>query len=116
MQIKQGGRDDVKMTPITDASQDVLRERIRNERRVELAFEDHRLWDTRRWMTATTDLNSDLEGVEIQKNGNDGTFTYRKIAVEKRVFTPKMYFYPIPGSVILNEQVMAAGWPQNPLW
>lgn len=113
---KARGRDDVKMTPITDASQDVLRERIRNERRVELAFEDHRLWDTRRWMTATTDLNSDLEGVEIQKNGNDGTFTYRKIAVEKRVFTPKMYFYPIPGSVILNEQVMAAGWPQNPLW
>ena len=109
-------RSDVKMTPITDASQDVLRERIRNERRVELAFEDHRLWDTRRWMTATTDLNSDLEGVEIQKNESDGTFTYRKISVEKRVFTPKMYFYPIPGSVILNEQVMAAGWAQNPLW
>lgn len=111
---KARGRSDVKMTPIADAGQDELRERIRNERRVELAFEDHRLWDTRRWMTATTDLNSDLEGVEIQKVGE--TFTYKKVSVEKRVFTPKMYFYPIPGSVILNEQVIAAGWPQNPLW
>ena len=58
---------------------------------------------------------ADLTGVEIRKNENE-TFTYKKINVEKRVFSPKMYFYPIPGSVILNEQVMAAGWPQNPLW
>lgn len=112
---KTRGRSDVKMIPIGDTDQDVLRKRIRNERRIELAFEDHRLWDTRRWMIATDVLNADLTGVEIRKN-EDETFTYKKINVEKRVFSPKMYFYPIPGSVILNEQVMAAGWPQNPLW
>ncbi|MDY2767253.1 RagB/SusD family nutrient uptake outer membrane protein [Parabacteroides distasonis] len=33
------------------ASDDFL-ERIRNERRVELAFEDHLFWDTRRWKIA----------------------------------------------------------------
>ena len=112
---KTRGRSDVKMIPIGDTDQDVLRKRIRNERRIELAFEDHRLWDARRWMIATDVLNADLTGVEIRKNENE-TFTYKKINVEKRVFSPKMYFYPIPGSVILNEQVMAAGWPQNPLW
>ena len=104
------------MHHIGNGSQEELRERIRNERRVELAFEDHRLWDTRRWMTATNVLNSPLEGVKIVKNDTDGTFTYEKVTVENRVFTPKMYFYPIPGSVILNEQVIAAGWPQNPIW
>ena len=109
-------RKDVNMPPIGNGSQAEIRERIRNERRVELAFEDHRLWDTRRWMTATTELNSPLEGVKIVKNDADGTFAYEKVTVENRVFSPKMYFYPIPGSVILNEQVIAAGWPQNPIW
>ena len=33
-------------------SQADMRERIRNERRIELAFEDHRAWDVRRWMQA----------------------------------------------------------------
>ena len=97
------------------SSKKEFRQALRKERMAELAFEDHRLWDARRWMIATDVLNADLTGVEIRKNENE-TFTYKKINVEKRVFSPKMYFYPIPGSVILNEQVMAAGWPQNPLW
>lgn len=109
-------RSDVNMPPIQNSSQNEIRERIRNERRVELAFEDHRLWDARRWMTATAELNAPLMGVKIVRDSNDGTFTYEKVNVENRVFTPKMYFYPIPGSVMLNEQVSAAGWSQNPLW
>jgi len=112
---KSRERTGVKMPPLTMLPQAELREKIRNERRVELAFEDHRLWDTRRWMTATTDLNKDLEGVEIKKL-EDETFTYKKVNVEKRVFQPKMFFYPIPASVMLNEKVIAAGWLQNPLW
>ena len=76
-------------------------------------------------LTGNDKLNGDTRFMYDQEYGekdgyNIGTsnsyFTYRKISVEKRVFTPKMYFYPIPGSVILNEQVMAAGWAQNPLW
>ncbi len=112
---KSRERTGVKMPPITMASQNELRERIRNERRVELAFEDHRLWDTRRWMIGTTVLNQNLEGVKIYKM-EDNTLTYEKINVEKRFFLPKMYFYPIPENVILNEKVTMAGWPQNPLW
>ena len=33
-------------------TQEQMRERIRHERQVELAFEGHRIWDVRRWMTA----------------------------------------------------------------
>jgi len=112
---KSRDRTGVKMPLITSLPQPEMRERIRNERTVELAFEDHRLWDARRWMIATTVLNKDLQGVKINKQ-EDETYTYQAVNVEKRVFQPKMYFYPIPGSVILNEKVIAAGWSQNPLW
>lgn len=37
------------MPAYADMSQSELRERIRNERRIELAFEDHRFFDVRRW-------------------------------------------------------------------
>lgn len=112
---KARGRADVKMIPIAETDPGKLRERIRNERRIELAFEDHRLWDARRWMIAADVFSDDLAGVRIDKS-EDGSLTYKRVSVEKRVFVPKMYFYPIPGSVILNEQVIAAGWAQNPLW
>ena len=92
-------------------SQSEMRERIRNERRIELAFEDHRLWDVRRWMTATTVLNTPLYGMKI--TASDFGFNYEKIEVEKRVFEPKMYFYPIPQRLLYTNGV---NWPQNPLW
>ena len=90
-------------------TQDGLRERIRNERRVELAFEGHRFWDVRRWMIAEEVLGSPVHGVEINKRG--GTFQYKKVEVEDRAFDTKMYFYPIPQS-----EINITGWPQNPLW
>jgi hypothetical protein len=50
---------------LASITQDGLRDLIRNERRVELAFEDHRLWDVRRWMTAPEALNVPVSGVNI---------------------------------------------------
>lgn len=46
-------------------TQDEMRERIRRERRVELAFEEHRSWDVRRWKIAQETLGGDLLGLEI---------------------------------------------------
>ena len=100
------------MPPIPSGlSQDEMRERIRNERRVELAFEGHRSWDVRRWMIAPQVLNEPLYGVHIVPSVFN--MKYAKIEVEKRVFEPKMYFYPIPQTVLSTEGV---NWPQNPLW
>ena len=79
----------------TAISKEELREKIRNERRVELAFEDHRFWDVRRWMIAPETLGAPLRGVEITKI-SDEEFEYKPIEVEKRTFEPKMYLYPIP--------------------
>ena len=91
-------------------SQNEAREKIRNERRVELAFEEHRIWDVRRWMTAPSALGSPLRGVNVQKQ-EDGSFTYQPVNIENRTFSDKMYFYPIP-----QGEVEVAGLIQNPLW
>ncbi len=105
-------RAGVAMPPLpAGLSQAELRERIRNERRVELAFEDHRGWDVRRWMQGPQYLGAPLMGVDITKNA-DGTFTYKPIAVENRVFEPKMYLYPIPQ----GELNVSKGLIQNPGW
>ncbi|SOD99359.1 RagB/SusD family nutrient uptake outer membrane protein [Spirosoma fluviale] len=95
----------------TGLSQVDVREKIRNERRVEFAFEDHRFWDVRRWMQAPAYFNAPLRGVDITRNA-DATFTYKPVTVEDRVFTPKMYLYPIPQTDIN----IAGGLLQNPLW
>ena len=92
-------------------NQGETRERIRHERRIELAFEDHRFWDLRRWMLAETALSAPLKGVQITKNIDD-TFTYNVTDVENRVFNPRMYLYPIQQ----NEILIAKGLVQNPLW
>jgi len=91
-------------------SKEELRERIRNERRIDFAFEDHRLWDVRRWMIASDVLNKPIRGVEITKTG-DAAFEYKPTVIENRVFLPKMYLYPIPQS-----DINLTGWPQNPGW
>lgn len=39
------------------------RTKIRHERKVELAFEGHRYWDTRRWRTAVTDFSKSYSGL-----------------------------------------------------
>lgn len=48
-------------------SQERMRQYIRNERRVEMAFEEQRAWDVRRWKIASTSLGSDLQGMNIEK-------------------------------------------------
>ena len=86
-----------------------LREKIRNERRVELCFEGHRPFDVRRWMIAEETLGAPLMGVSITRSGTQAD--YEPIEVEKRTFDAKMYFYPIP-----QTDATISKWPQNPLW
>lgn len=94
-----------------ELSQAEMRDKIRHERRIELAFEEHRPWDARRWMKAVEWFNAPLKGLRITKNTDD-SYTYEVINVENRKFEPRMYFYPIPQS----ELNIAKEWLQNPLW
>ncbi len=76
-------------------SQSEMREKIRNERRIELAFEEHRYFDIRRWGIANQVYN-DMQAMDIVKNP-DGTFTYQvRHNYEIRDFVEKMNVIPIP--------------------
>lgn len=80
-------------------SQADMREIIRNERRVELAFEEHRFYDVRRWKIAEQTENEPANGINITKNGN--TLNYAtKVALDGRQFHSRMYWLPIPRSEI----------------
>lgn len=80
-------------------SQSEMREAIRRERQVELAFEEHRFYDVRRWMIAMETENEPAYGINITKSGN--TLTYeRKVALDGRKFEQKHYWLPIPRAEI----------------
>jgi len=77
-----------------------MREAIRRERRVELAFEEHRFYDVRRWKIADQTENLPAEGIIITKTGS--TLSYqKKIALDGRKFETKHYWLPIPTAEIL---------------
>ncbi|MEE2772519.1 MAG: RagB/SusD family nutrient uptake outer membrane protein [Bacteroidota bacterium] len=82
-------------------SQDEMREKIRHERRIELAFEEHRFYDVRRWMIANETANEPAQGIKITKDDN-GDLTYElKTALDGRSFEEQHYWLPIPRSEIL---------------
>ena len=87
---------------------DNFRERIRNERQVELAFEDHRFWDVRRWKIA--DQTLDIYGVKIEKKGND--LIYTRQLVDQRTWNDRMYLYPISNAELFKNTLLN----QNPDW
>lgn len=90
-------------------SQDAVRDAIRAERRVELAFESPRYFDTRRWKIAKTTNNGPVYGMNM--NGN-GTEFYQRTLIETRIFVDKDYLFPIPNTQILINPNLV----QNPGW
>ena len=72
---------------------------IRNERRIELCFENKRFWDMRRWMLP---LNEPVNGVEINREAT-GELTYKYVEVEKREYDSSYQCYgPIPKDEVLK--------------
>lgn len=92
-------------------TQDEMRQVIHNERRIELAFEESRYWDIRRWKIADSVMNQPRTGLSITQNGTG--FLYNQINVLTTKFvSPKMYLYPIPYDEVLKNPNMK----QNPGW
>lgn len=77
-------------------SQTDFRDKLRNERQVELAFEDHRFWDIRRWKIGQE--TTDIYAMDITINGLD--FLFEKKIIEVRLYEARMNLYPIPQSEI----------------
>lgn len=105
-------RAGVEMPAVIAADKDEMRERIKHERRIELAFEEHRFWDLLRWKDAELNLNRPLYGIRATKVGD--RFDYEEFTVQQRIFdASKMYLYPIPYSEIARSNGMLT---QNPNW
>jgi hypothetical protein len=82
---------------IPGLSQSAMRDAIRHERRIELAFEDKRYWDLIRWKTAHIVLNTPVHGIAI--TGTQGNFVYTPVNIAggtKKFINPKNYLLPIP--------------------
>jgi len=93
-------RPSVGMPPLpAGLSQAQMWDAIRYERRVELAFEEHRFYDVRRWKIADVTENKPAGGITVIKNGS--TFTYTtKVALDGRHFESKHYWLPVPRTEI----------------
>ena len=115
----------VGMPAYSGMSKEQFRARIRNERRIELCFEDHRFFDTRRWMvyadqTPASETNKPysqqyyhLYGVTVTDADNP-SFMYGPAEKRPRLVfnSPKNYYIPIPDS----ETKRAPNLGQNPGW
>ena len=100
--------------PYTDKSSTELMAAIRQERKVELAFEGQYYWDMRRWGLAESAFSDyRTHGLKIVKN-DDGTFTYTYVETDTkdREFPSKMYRFPLPQSEISNNSAVSqfADW------
>ncbi|PRY96684.1 putative outer membrane starch-binding protein [Marinilabilia salmonicolor] len=91
-------------------SKERMRTLIRNERRLELCFENHRFWDLRRWNVDLNKLNETAMGVRISDAGNEDGFAI--VDVESRNYQDYMYHGPIPYEEMLKWSNLEqnAGW------
>ena len=85
-----------------------MREIIRRERKIELAFEGQYHWDVRRWKTAMSELNRPVQGWTVTET--DVNAYYQVFNLYSQRFSLRNYFMPIPESdIIKNPQLI-----QNP--
>jgi len=105
-------RPSVNMPTVAGLSDGELRELIRRERRVELAFESLRLMDIRRWRLAETVMNETVVGAPLANPATISPIVYRE-GWQTNIFNAsKDYLWPIPQRAIdLNPSL-----EQNPGW
>lgn len=104
----RGGK--IGILPDITATGNELLKKIQHERKIELAFEDHRFYDVRRWKIAEQTDNVNAEGIKIIKKA-DGTKSYEIVFVDNRKFVaPNHYLLPIPNSEIRKNDKLV----QNP--
>ena len=89
-------------------SNDKFWEKYKNERMVELAFENHRFWDVRRWKEADKYFKNIVE-MQITQDGDGFKYTRNTVS---RQWDDKMYLFPIPQA----EKMKNPNLEQNPGW
>jgi hypothetical protein len=87
-----------------------MRQIVRRERLIELAFEGQRFWDLRRWQTAPQEYQTSIKGFRV--NESDPARFYDAITLFQQKFYTRDYFWPLQTSDIERNQNLV----QNPGW
>jgi hypothetical protein len=93
------------------AAQDAMREAIRRERRVELAFEEARYFDCCRWAIAHEKFDGAKHGMNANDSRGKEVF-HQRTAFENRVFKDYYLLWPLPLSEMYKGKLLV----QNPNW
>lgn len=90
-----------------------FREKLRNERAVELAYEDHRFWDIRRWMIAENEgvMQGKFYGLQISRIEGSSEVHYKPYVFENRLWSRRSYLHPIKQLEVDKGYLI-----QNPGW
>ena len=104
-------RADIKQLSLSDLTVD----KVRHERRIELAFENHTYWDLRRWRIADKEIETkQYTGLCPYFDINKQKYIFEEVAANKYYYTfdVKMYYERIPdGEIATNEKLK-----QNPYY
>ncbi|MGV8136695.1 MAG: RagB/SusD family nutrient uptake outer membrane protein [Mangrovibacterium sp.] len=87
-----------------------MRDIIRQERSIELAFEGHRFFDLRRWNMATTELNGAIRGWNYM--GSTPADFYQPVWINSIVYNERDVLWPIASSELTKNKNLI----QNPGW
>lgn len=88
-----------------------MRKAIHHERMIELMFEEHKLWDARRWLRGEELLRGMAQGVKVTAKTGGG-FNYELFDIRQHVFSPNFYLFPIPEGEVSKSPSLK----QNPGW
>ncbi|OJV40814.1 MAG: hypothetical protein BGO29_14675 [Bacteroidales bacterium 36-12] len=97
--------------PAKPTTKEGMREIIRQERLIELAFEGNRFWDLRRWKKAAEELNSPVLGWNISQKDALDYYQIRTVFQQKFI-APRDYLWPIRTA----EMTVNSNLIQNPGW
>lgn len=100
-------RTGVALPAISGISGDAVFAAIRQERKIELAFEGHLYWDMRRWKLAHTEYKGyRVHGMKISKNAAGYLYEYVDCDLQDRKFLEKTYVFPVPYSELANNSAI----------
>lgn len=94
-------RASLQLPAVRTSSREEFRRAVKHERRIELAFEDHRYWDLVRWKDAMEVLNQPVRGVKVARTG-ENAWSYEETKVAARSFQERNYYMPFTRSEVVN--------------
>ena len=100
-------RTGVGLPALSGLTGDALFAAIRQERKIELAYEGHLYWDMRRWKLAHQEYNNyRVHGMKISKHAEGYLYEYVDCDLQDRKFLLKTYVFPIPYSELANNSAI----------